>query len=176
LGEGYESNCGYNVLRYVAIDPGETTGIAILDMPARKWNWDQVTTITKEEYAEFYHYLTRLNNDVETRVICERFNFRMEERGRTKIIYTPAEVIGVVKLWCAQNDVPLEEQMAAEGKGFWSDPKLNKLNLNPSGLRHARDATRHLLHYITFDQKDQYYLYGLRAAVIPEQRANGLGY
>jgi len=143
-------------------------------LPSRIWTFEQLPVDTPQQYSDLFDYLVgqhlivngnTLDNVVREKfeIICERFNFRKDERDRTKIIYTPAEIVGVVKLFSSRFQVPLHMQMAAEGKAFWTDAKLKKIGLYLPSKRHAMDAMRHLLQYVTFKMNDKYYLYALRA-------------
>lgn len=153
-------------MRLISLDPGETTGVCIYLPEKREFILRQETTITGEDFVQFYDLLEswydKWTLQYDFKVIVEQFNFRMNERERTKINYTPREVIGVTKLWAAQHDVPIEMQMAAEGKAFWNDDKLSRIGLNKSGQPHARDALRHMLQYITFTMKDNHFLMQLK--------------
>ena len=87
----------------------------------------------------------------------ESFDFRKDERDRTKIDYTPAEVIGALRFWALsrKDTVKLVKQGAGIGKGgFWSDDKIKTLALWVPGAKHAMDATRHLLYYRAFTLSD----------------------
>jgi hypothetical protein len=154
------------------LDPGETTGLCYIDLasPGQRPHVEQLRTDT----PELYFVLTSAIADifyayVGERVLgMERFNFRHEERYRDKIVYTPAEVIGAVKHWWAAEavngeiSIKLEMQMAAEGKGFWTDDKIKRLGLWTSSFSHAMDALRHALHYVTFTLKDHRFLHRLK--------------
>lgn len=153
-------------MRIIAIDPGETTGVAIHDTKTRRWETYQLQTKTDHDYSKFYYFLSDTYNGDFDVVVCERFNFRLNERSRTKIVYTPAELVGIVKLWSTLHHVKLEMQMAAEGKAFWNDFKLRRIQQYQANHPHAMDAMRHLLQYITFTEKDYYYLYMLRSTIV----------
>jgi hypothetical protein len=43
--------------------------------------------------------------------------------------------------------------MASFAKNFWTDSKLNHFGMNPRGIKHGRDALRHLLYYMLFPTK-----------------------
>lgn len=157
-------------MRYIGIDPGGTTGICI--KIGDSFTREQWPTTTPAEYLELFHRLGKAAVGDNVTVVMERFNFRMNERDRTKIDYTPAEVIGVVKFWVAAHGLAkLEMQMAAEGKAFWSDEKLRTIGLYLPSLPHAMDATRHVLQYISFtDPRDYTYINKLSRHVHDERR------
>lgn len=111
----------------------------------------------------------------------ETFDDRIRD---TSTEFISAEYIGVLKLYRDLRNGPdignaglyvhdggnveLVHQQPAQGVGksaFWSDDKLEKLGLRTHPLkanRHANDAKRHLLYYITFTMKDQTFLRGLK--------------
>jgi hypothetical protein len=78
--------------------------------------------------------------------VTESFEFR-QGKQRAGIELVSREYIGVVQLWCDNNEQILHQQTAALGKGFVNDPKLKALNLWSSS-KHSRDATRHAIFYM----------------------------
>jgi hypothetical protein len=174
----------------IGIDPGETTGATVFDsskvsvgiksavgeVAAGAYTFLQFPTKTNKEYYEFGKWLVNKVWQLEgpgnlnrVTVVLENFDFRKDEgmeiagkRQRPKIIYTSSELVGVMKYLSAMNGFDLHIQSAATGKGFWDDDKLKRAGLYTAGMRHARDATRHLLHYRTYTLNDQTMLYALQ--------------
>jgi hypothetical protein len=148
-------------MRILAIDPGPTTGFALFNRGA----WD----VWEEEvgnYADFANAIEAMLT-AETLIICERFQFLHENRDRMKIDFTPAELVGVIKFVAGNTDnagLVMQNPSVAVGRtAFWGDgpggnAKLKKLKLWFEGKKHGRDAVRHILWYITFTRKDDYYL------------------
>jgi len=62
--------------------------------------------------------------------------------------------IGAIRVCCGLSETPISFCMAMHAKTWWTDTKLDMLGLNPKGLRHGRDALRHLLYYMLFPTKD----------------------
>lgn len=71
------------------------------------------------------------------------------------------QIIGVIKVFCYENDIPLAVQFASEVKTRWSDEVLfQKGILNKKGARylwkgqetsnHKRDSLRHALHFMRY--------------------------
>lgn len=58
--------------------------------------------------------------------------------------------IGAIQVAAHMTQVPSSCIMASHAKNFWTDEKLNLFDVNPKGLRHGRDALRHLLYYLCF--------------------------
>lgn len=133
--------------RYIiAFDPGVTTGVAwttfgdeidatqITGGAIGVWEWLEKT----QDAAGF--------PDV---IVYEKFLYQR----RDKVVLDPVEVIGVIKLWAHQNVIPIQGLTAAQAKGFWSDKKLKTVGVYETGLKHANDAIRHLLYYLSFGQE-----------------------
>lgn len=72
-----------------------------------------------------------------------------------------SQIIGVIKVFCYENDIPLAVQFASEVKTRWSDEVLfQKGILNKKGAKylwkgqetntHKRDSLRHALHFMRY--------------------------
>lgn len=132
----------------LAIDPGVTTGLASnihvpLLIPVRPLAWQFSSTEHDSPHWEFLETLENYDPDV---IVCERFDFRQAKLG---VDYTAVEYIGLVKLHCEINNVPIiwQGQDAKSKKSFWTDDKLKQLGLYIPGQPHAMDAQKHLLKY-----------------------------
>ena len=131
----------------VALDPGKTTGIAIL--------------VNEEEDPVIGHLynLEEVGMELETWkpdiIIYESFQLRHHRRA---VSLEPVEVIGAIKYLAAINSIPLFAQTAAQGKKFWTNEKLNELTYYMPGYPHGMDALRHLLYYKTFTERSNYWL------------------
>jgi hypothetical protein len=156
--------------RVMALDPGGTTGWATYTaerMPAV----DGPEEYLKEEWAcgqlgpDEHHGalfdLLGLQQTAEFHVVCESFEFRnTDRRHRDSLNLMSREYIGVAKLFYHQRMAPadfqqLRFQTAGKAKGFIPDsgPMANK-KIKDAGLwypnqKHAMDAMRHLLYYLT---------------------------
>jgi len=138
---------------YVSVDPGGTTGLAYM-------NSDYKVFVAQIEERDHNLILMETLDALEPdRVICEDFTFR---QSKSKVNLDARNYIGVIELWCQTNDVPLHMQTPAQGKGFWNDDKLKKINLYSANKPHANDAVRHLLYYISFVEGDYYFLKALK--------------
>jgi hypothetical protein len=62
------------------------------------------------------------------------------------------EYMGIVKLYCVMYDIPLIEQ-GPSMKEWTTDEKLYALDLWFKGLKHSRDAARHLVRYLAVKEK-----------------------
>lgn len=147
----------------IGIDPGGTTGICAWSPVKDTYVFDQLETKDGEGYRVLVNWIDRTQHSFgfipPFVLVVERFNFRMNERDRTKIDYTAAEVIGALRFAFETEPTratTLHFQMAAEGKAFFDDDKLRRLGLwKGSQMRHAMDALRHVLHYRTFTLGDK---------------------
>jgi len=119
----------------IALDPGITTGVAILD-GFREIKTDQV----KYSHRDFVNYLASLDL---TEIVYESFVYQR----RNKVELYPVEVIGVIKLFATQRDIPLYVQSASQAKNFITDDKIKKMALWEKGQVHGMDALRHLLYH-----------------------------
>lgn len=168
----------------IALDPGGTTGIAFWFRNSTtfnpevtsisQWQWGRLQVngcdidagligLMRELTAIVGRTPTAAGRERPVHIAYESFDFRHEERERDRIDYTPAEVIGAVRLWAAGLPyVNLVKYNAATGKGFWSDDKIKKLGLWVPGYKHAMDATRHLLYYMAFQLDMTELFYPLR--------------
>lgn len=153
----------------LALDPGGTTGWVKQGQYAQasEFVWGQLEE--SNHHNKLWSLLTMavgeaLSLSVPCYIVYERFEFRHEERDRDKIEYISAEYNGVVKLFGQNNHphVKLVEQGASQAKDFFTDDKLRHLGLWVPGKKHARDAMRHLLYFITFTQGDKRFLMKLK--------------
>lgn len=128
----------------LAIDPGVTTGYAWAAITERK-----VESIGAGEgdytEAELWGLLSSVSPAA---IVAESFEFR--QRARDGLVLQSRNLLGVCILWTTLRNVPYFEQSASKGKGFFTDEKLRSVQAYWKGLGHARDATRHLLYWITF--------------------------
>lgn len=151
---------------YVAIDPGETTGLATYSEPK---GWHRLQMGPQLHHLALLDWLRAEKPDV---IICEQFFF---QRRREKVILTSKEYIGVVQLYWqmraraairsnpdadAVRTVKLVMQSPSDML-FWDDKRLQTLSLYIPGKVHANDATRHMLYYFT-KNKDHRWVQALK--------------
>lgn len=136
----------------LALDPGGTTGWKAFNHEDTTMHGGFLGPLP--HHVELWGFLDSTAPSV---VICE--SFQHSEKTGLKLI--SAEYIGIVKLWCKLNDIPYVPQTSSEGKGFWTDDKLRRVGLYVVN-KHIRDATRHLLHYLSFDMHNNTWVEMLR--------------
>lgn len=142
------------MLRYLAIDPGGTTGWA---------TWEDCADVKSIETGEIgpeeHHFglWNLLDNLAPNVVIYERFQYRPGQSPTpAEDILVAREYIGILKLWCVVDPYHLESaivgQTPAQAKKLWRDDLLKRAGLWVKGSTHKRDAMRHLLYYLTITE------------------------
>ena len=134
-----------NVL--LAIDPGETTGVAVWEPGARLIYLFQLGTSTIEKGFPLIQELIDIAQPSHLRCEDYRVYGHMTEQHSFASLHT-AQFIGSIRTVAAQKGVPLSVYLAMHAKTFWTDDKLKMCHLYNKGLKHARDAERHLLRYM----------------------------
>lgn len=136
----------------VALDPGETTGIAVWDPSSKVILLAQLDTQEVGEgfdsIAHVINYLAADRPSLEhVRYEDYRVYGHMTETHAFSDLHT-ARVIGAIEVACHLAQVPWTKCLAMHAKTFWTDEKLKMCNVYNRGMRHARDAERHLLRYM----------------------------
>lgn len=124
--------------------------------------------LSAEEYWDKHlDYLRELNKDGKLEVVMEGFRLYETKRNQqTHSVFETPMLIGIIRLWCYQNNVPLKIQYANEVKTRWSDRVLTSSGhihlkgtfrycsaTNTPLNNHKTDAIRHLLHYLHYGRK-----------------------
>lgn len=151
-------------MKILALDPGGSTGYAQYDSERRSWLQG---TLRGEHHIALMNLLMSDNWDV---VIYERFLYqRRELDAGVSLVLDSVEYIGVIKLYhqsitaahgmvekssdsglhLVQFTVPELVMQAPSSMQLWDDRKLKAAGLYTTDSPHARDATRHLLYYLT---------------------------
>lgn len=143
-------------LKILTLDPGKTTGIAIFDAKFPLVSSGPHKLSTKQlgpdvHYKELWDFLSEEMPDV---IVCESFMFRQLDR----INMQAPEYIGLTKTWCALALRPMYMQSPSQVKSFVPNRRLHDLNLYRTNMRHANDAIRHLVYFITVNMKDTWFL------------------
>jgi hypothetical protein len=150
--KGWKDNTHHTI---VALDPGETTGIAIRIADQNNISLQQWNTKDLESGATNIGFLlSTLKNREErapVRIICEDYKVYSWKADDHKWsgVHT-LQLIGALRIIAHQLGIPILFQMAYVGKTFVTDNKLLQWGVYNKGLRHARDAERHLLHHLIF--------------------------
>lgn len=131
----------------LALDPGETTGVSIWDPLHRSIYIFQLVT---PEIVEGYNLVERLLQLTHfDHLRCEDYRVygHMTEQHSFASLHT-AQFIGAIRVAASRAVVPLSVCLAMHAKTFWTDEKLKMCGLYNKGLKHGRDAQRHLLRYM----------------------------
>ena len=159
--------------RCVGIDPGGTTGIAIMQQEIIDGEWigtahfDFLQLGPEPHHKKLFNFLEGFIT-ANTHIVCESF----QNRGMDKQLIS-AEYVGVVRHFEQYWQEILKRQFVwtqtastvtskKEGASFWQDAKIKKLGLWVLNQKHAMDALRHLLHHITFTVEDNRWLMRLK--------------
>ena len=145
------------------------TGVAWWDAGQDKPLWARMHVFN---LAQLWRYLgDQYTNRTPDLVIVEPFTFQQNHQHRTKIDYTPAEYVGVIKLFCDTHcvDIKLSPASSAVGRtAFFGDSKdgnqrLRQLGVwDPGLVPHGMDAMRHLMKHLVFDLGQSWRLEALK--------------
>jgi hypothetical protein len=147
----------------LALDPGETTGVAEFDGDQTIRVYQILTQDIGQSYRWLKGYLDGLavvngrdlnNFGPFSHIRAE--DYRVYEWKAQDHAWSPVHTIqwiGAIRVAADQAQIPLSLCLAKFAKGWWDDKKLDHFGLNPKGLKHGRDALRHLLYYLLFPTK-----------------------
>lgn len=137
----------------LAMDPGETTGLACWD----PWTqeillWQEVT----KEIGPSYDKLSKAICDVAPEHLRAEdykvYGWKANEHAFASL-HTP-RWLGAIEVACYMSDIPFSVKLAQMAKTWWTDDKLKACGIYHPGLKHARDACRHLALYLAFGAAD----------------------
>jgi hypothetical protein len=155
----------------IAFDPGGTTGWSAVaskggnaaEMTMKDFEFGCGEFGPEEHHKDLFVFLGRAAEDcnavgVELHIVSETFQYRQyatesthRGNGAAKVSLISCEYIGIMKAFCACFGVPYTEYTPAEGKGYVSDIKLDKLGwlqLPLTPKRHINDSARQLVSYL----------------------------
>jgi hypothetical protein len=146
-------------VKALALDPGKTTGYAMAYVGS-----DGTMDIEVGEEAfsldGMYMFIDAFIGVDESHkpahIIYEDFTYRNASRGGLDL--TPVKMLGIIELYRERFEpmVGFHKQSAATGKAFWSDDKLKAKGIHAKGRKHGRDATRHLMQWLSFGPGSQF--------------------
>lgn len=139
----------------IGIDPGETTGFAVY----KPWEQDDVSfrlhlqQLETKNVVQGYQALEAAwpTTRLKVVVVCEDYKVYGWKANDHKwaSLHTP-QFIGGIRIFCHLRGIPIFFQMAGEAKGWSTDEKLKLWSLYEPGLKHARDAERHIINFLFF--------------------------
>lgn len=139
----------------LALDPGGTTGYCI----ARSFGKDLSLEVGESQLSKLGMYQMVRNfcrADMNRHVIYESFQYR--NVARMGLDLTPVELIGVIELVNEERfgNALFYHQMASQAKTHFTDDRLKEEGVYKRGKKHGRDATRHMLYWLTFGPGAQF--------------------
>lgn len=141
--------------RLLALDPGETTGVAGFTADAEEAVLTYANQIKTWPLEVGVSQLTKLLDSQTPDVVVfesyQVYEWKTSEHSWSQI--PTVQVIGAVKTLLIQRDIPYYTQTAQVAKKFVDDEKLEKWGFWHKGMRHARDATRHGCYFLLFGPK-----------------------
>lgn len=128
----------------VAVDPGKTTGWAVYYEGAFSSGEMEDHML----FADFFEGSLTMGPDFAkpTAIVCEDYIVTPETIKKSRQNYS-LELIGILRWFSHQAEIPFKLQTPAQAKKFATDDKLKKLDWFKGGKGHADDASRHLLTY-----------------------------
>ena len=134
---------------YVGIDPGEATGVAVVNSEG-----ELIDSITLPKWSGLNGIIgLKAHNKPIAGVVMESFQlYPGKALSQSFSQFKTVEVIGVCKYLCELHGIPVIMQ-GAHQKAFFSDGKLERLGYTVASV-HERDALRHVLYYLQFIKKE----------------------
>lgn len=140
----------------LALDPGGTTGYCY----ARRLHSGTLSLEVGESQLSklgMYQMVRDFcRGDMNRHVIYESFQYR--NVARMGLDLTPVELIGVIELINEERfgNAVFYHQMASQAKAHFTDDMLKEKGVYKRGKKHGRDATRHMLYWLTFGPGAQF--------------------
>jgi hypothetical protein len=141
----------------VSLDPGETTGVAIkYPEPGSSFNI-HLSQLETKDVVQGYKAIKEIipkQTSFPVVLICEDYRvYKHKTESHAWSSVHTVQLIGAIKVLANELEIrePFQHwQMASQAKGFVDDTKLRKWDMYEPGMRHARDAERHLLYFSFF--------------------------
>jgi len=143
-------------LRILGIDPGRTTGYCFAHLlnVSDELNSPVLLIDPRQHMDDVDDLWDRIAEFKPRYIICEDFEFR--NKARAGLVLFSVQLIGITRLYelkgapLLKHQCAVTLQKAAQGKGYYSDLLLKQIGVYKRGVPHGMDATRHLLHWMTF--------------------------
>lgn len=136
----------------LALDPGETTGVAAFTCTADEAVLTHASQIKTWPLEIGVKTLEDLIKAVKPdRVVFESYQvyeWKSESHSWSQI--PTVQVIGMIKVLLIMHGIDYTTQTAQAAKNFCTDKKLEEWGFWQQGLRHARDACRHACYFLLF--------------------------
>ena len=134
---------------FIAIDPGETTGLAYFS-DAKLVRTEQVDT-KKLDYDTCIYIKNCITSFNPAIIVMEEyriFSWRSKQHSWSHL--HTSQLIGFITGTCALKQIPVHMQTPQNAKGFVTNDKLKDWNMYVKGQTHSRDAIRHGCFYLLF--------------------------
>lgn len=130
-------------MRYISLDPGLATGVAISD---------RGHLVLKEiEYPEIYDFIDGIEEkDI---IIFEKWVARPGGHKMTRQYEAP-KIIGALEAQARKTGAKIVGQLVGDAKTFTTDTQLRQKKLYTPGTKHANDALKHLILYAARQRLD----------------------
>jgi len=142
----------------LAVDPGETTGLTVIDVtPTGDIKICRQEQIASWPLNEFVPTITKLLDYWKPDfVVMEAYHVYAWKLNEHTFSEVPTiQIIGALKALCITREISYGEQTAQTGKAFWSDERLKTFEVFFPGMKHARDSLRHALQFLVLGLKQQ---------------------
>ena len=153
------------ILTVIGVDPGETTGIAIIRIPADSMFGDEpgrildhrTQEITGPETAQAQTFCRIAKRYIWPTIAIEDFSLRTDVTSREVLapVRVGAKIHYCIETGQAGTIVGVEWQMPALAKETMPDDRLKKIGLWTTGSDHIRDASRHAMTLIRRAKADE---------------------
>lgn len=136
----------------IGIDPGETTGFGFRKyMDAERFELHMKQIPTKDRYQGAKALQLEVSRIIQSGgirplIVCEDYRVYGHKSDQHKWagLHTP-KLIGHIEHFSAEMGIPVVYPMAIEGKTWATDDMLKQWGLYDPGMKHARDASRHVV-------------------------------
>ena len=136
----------------LCLDPGETTGVCWKDFNSEDlWLFQWDTKDIGQSFVGLLEFLERYEPFEVRYEDYKVYSWKAADHSNAAL-HTP-QWIGAIRAALTLADIPYTCKMAQQPKGFWTDDKLKSCQMYEPGLKHARDAERHMLFRLTFPDK-----------------------
>lgn len=145
----------------LAFDPGETTGYATYESfkDGTKLRMEGLATGQVKTWPlkdAVFNFSNILSHVGPSKVVFESYqvyDWKKDEHSFSNI--PTLQVIGCLQTLLIQRCIPFTSQSAQIAKQFVTDNKLESWGFWLEGKRHARDAMRHAIYWLTFGDAQQ---------------------
>ena len=137
--------------KLVALDPGETVGLAFFEF-GELVSVEQIKlSFKKHDWDPLIDRVCQLEPSV---LVFEDYKiYPGLAKAHTLSGVPTLKVIGAIEFMCSHNKYQSISQMASTAKGFCTDIKLKEWGFYLKGTPHGMDALRHGLHALLFSKE-----------------------